>query len=82
MRSDGSGQQSRMTVLNQVGLNVYGAVARSQRLIDNVEALLGGASHSASGISEEVYLYHQKVITKEPQVSGRWEWHQDFGYWY
>ena len=30
----------------------------------------------------EVYLYHMKMMLKEPYVGGAWEWHQDYGYWY
>ena len=37
-----------------------------------MEQLLGG----------EVYLYHIKMMLKEPRVGGAWEWHQDYGYWY
>ncbi len=24
----------------------------------------------------------RKLMEKEPQVGGAWEWHQDYGYWY
>ena len=30
----------------------------------------------------EPYHSHTKVLLKEPQSGGAWEWHQDFGYWY
>jgi len=33
-------------------------------------------------LGEEVYHYHSKMMLKEPQVGGAWEWHQDYGYWY
>ena len=26
---------------------------------------------------DEVYLYHYKMMVKEPRVGGAWEWHQD-----
>jgi ectoine hydroxylase len=39
---------------------------------DSMEHLLG----------DEVYLYHYKMMEKEPRVGGAWEWHQDYGYWY
>ena len=26
--------------------------------------------------------YHTKVMIKEANVGGAWEWHQDYGYWY
>ena len=46
--------------------------ARSPRIVDRMEQALGG----------EVYLYHMKMMLKEPRVGGAWEWHQDYGYWY
>ena len=33
-------------------------------------------------MEDEVYLYHYKMMVKEPRVGGAWEWHQDYGYWY
>ncbi|MAE65804.1 MAG: phytanoyl-CoA dioxygenase family protein [Phycisphaeraceae bacterium] len=29
-----------------------------------------------------VYHFHHKMMLKEPNVGGAWEWHQDYGYWY
>jgi ectoine hydroxylase-related dioxygenase (phytanoyl-CoA dioxygenase family) len=51
---------------------VYGLAARSHRVVDTMEDLLGG----------EVYHYHSKLTAKEPHEGGAWEWHQDYGYWY
>ena len=82
MRDDSSGFSSRLSILNRIGVNVYGALARSARLLDNAETLLGGYSHSLKDAPEEAYHYHTKVIVKEPQKGGAWEWHQDYGYWY
>ena len=50
-------------------------------VIDSVEQILGGTSHGARG-AEEAYHYHTKVMIKEARVGGKWEWHQDYGYWY
>jgi ectoine hydroxylase-related dioxygenase (phytanoyl-CoA dioxygenase family) len=33
-------------------------------------------------MGDEVYLYHYKMMVKEPKIGGAWEWHQDYGYWY
>ncbi|CAH1802509.1 unnamed protein product, partial [Owenia fusiformis] len=30
----------------------------------------------------EVYHYHTKLMMKEPHTGGKWNWHQDYGYWY
>ena len=58
------------------------APTRVGRVVDNVEALMGGPSHGDSSEREEAYHYHSKVMIKEPSVGGAWEWHQDYGYWY
>tara|TARA_Y100000588_G_C14018056_1_gene822957 strand:+ start:77 stop:913 length:837 start_codon:yes stop_codon:yes gene_type:complete len=69
---DRSGKNSKITVWNHPGNNIWGMVSRSARIVDAMEALLGG----------EVYHYHSKLLFKEPEVGGAWEWHQDYGYWY
>ncbi|HZO91191.1 MAG TPA: phytanoyl-CoA dioxygenase family protein [Chthonomonadaceae bacterium] len=52
--------------------DIYNGFCHSRRIVDTMEALLG----------DEVYLYHYKMMVKEPKVGGAWEWHQDYGYWY
>jgi len=69
---DSAGRSTNLTLWNHPGDDVYGAVARSRRVVDSMEQLLGG----------EVYHYHSKLSAKEPKVGGAWEWHQDYGYWY
>lgn len=71
-RADGEGGTVRLSLWNHPGDNVYGMVARSSRLVDSMEELLGG----------EVYHYHSKMILKDPRTGGAWAWHQDYGYWY
>jgi hypothetical protein len=71
-RGDGEGGAIRLTVENEVHDDIYGAIVRSRRIVDCIEALLEG----------EVYHYHHKMILKEPYVGGAWAWHQDYGYWY
>lgn len=71
-RKDAAGKPIRLKLWNHPPDNIYGAFARCQRLVDSAEQVLGG----------EVYHYHTKMILKEPRVSGAWEWHQDYGYWY
>jgi len=80
-RLDSDGFVSKLSLWNICGVNIYGALARSARVVDSVEALLGGASHGGDE-NEEAYHYHTKVMIKEARVGGRWEWHQDYGYWY
>ncbi len=52
--------------------DVYNAICHGQRLVDAMEYIM----------EDEVYLYHYKMMVKEPRVGGAWEWHQDYGYWY
>ena len=71
-RRDAAGKATRMAIWNHPGDSVYGLAARSRRVVDTMEDLLGG----------EVYHYHSKLTAKEPLDGGAWEWHQDYGYWY
>jgi len=71
-RKDAQGKATKMATWNHPGDSVYGLAARSQRVVDTVEQMLGG----------EVYHYHSKLTAKEPREGGAWEWHQDYGYWY
>jgi hypothetical protein len=69
---DASGRSTNLSLWNHPGDDIYGMIARSQRMVDAVERLLG----------DEVYHYHSKLSAKQPRVGGAWEWHQDYGYWY
>ena len=71
-RFDSAGKATKMVTWNHPGDSVYGLAARSHRIVDTMEDLLGG----------EVYHYHSKLTAKEPFEGGAWEWHQDYGYWY
>jgi Phytanoyl-CoA dioxygenase (PhyH) len=70
--ADTGGSRIRLSGWNYAGDDTFGLVARLPRVVDRMEAFLGG----------EVYHYHSKMILKEPKVGGAWEWHQDYGYWY
>jgi hypothetical protein len=69
---DTSGRKSKLSLWNHPGDDLFSMVSRSRRIVDRMEAYLGG----------EVYHYHSKMMLKEPRVGGAWEWHQDYGYWY
>ncbi|MCZ8312990.1 MAG: phytanoyl-CoA dioxygenase family protein [Magnetospirillum sp.] len=71
-RKDADGKATKMALWNHPGDSVYGLAARSRRVVDTVEEMLGG----------EVYHYHSKLTAKDPYEGGAWEWHQDYGYWY
>jgi ectoine hydroxylase-related dioxygenase (phytanoyl-CoA dioxygenase family) len=69
---DSSGRRTNLSLWNHPGNDIYGMIARSERMVNSVEQLLG----------DEVYHYHSKLSAKQPKVGGAWEWHQDYGYWY
>lgn len=71
-RGDAEGGVTRLAIWNHPDDSVYGMAARSEKVVDTMEDLLGG----------EVYHYHSKLTAKEPYEGGAWEWHQDYGYWY
>ena len=72
-RADGEGGAIKVVVNNDLpGDTIYGALARSRRIVEPMRQLLG----------DEVYHYHHKMILKEARVGGAWAWHQDYGYWY
>ena len=72
VRPDSKGASTELALWNHPSDDVFGAVARSARIVDSMEKLLGG----------EVYHYHSKLTMKRPKVGGAWDWHQDYGYWY
>ena len=69
---DAEGGSTELALWNHPGDDVFGAVARCERLVDAMQRLLGG----------EVYHYHSKLTMKAPKTGGAWNWHQDYGYWY
>lgn len=71
-RKDATGRETKLALWNKAGEDLYSMFARHPRIVDRMEQVLGG----------EVYLYHMKMMLKEPRVGGAWEWHQDYGYWY
>ena len=71
-RADGEGGKVRLSLWNHPGDTIYGMFARSNKMVNKAEELLG----------DEVYHYHSKMILKDPKIGGAWAWHQDYGYWY
>ena len=63
---------SQLVIWNKALDNIWGSIARSQRVVDTIEALLG----------YEVYHYHSKLSIKHAGSAAEWCWHQDYGYWY
>lgn len=71
-RRDATGMETKLALWNEASDNLYSMFARSARVVERMEQILGG----------EVYHWHTKMMLKEPRVGGAWEWHQDYGYWY
>lgn len=71
-KGDGEGGTVRLSLWNHPGEGIYGAFARSERLVGAAEQIL----------QDEPYHYHSKMIMKDARVGGAWTWHQDYGYWY
>lgn len=70
--ADTSGGSTELALWNHPGEDVFGMIARCRRVAGGAERLLRG----------EAYHYHSKLTMKRPGGGGRWEWHQDYGYWY
>ena len=70
--NDNAGGSTELALWNHPSDDVFGAIARCERIAGGAERLMGG----------EVYHYHSKLTMKRPGGGGRWEWHQDYGYWY
>jgi ectoine hydroxylase-related dioxygenase (phytanoyl-CoA dioxygenase family) len=69
---DKDGGTAKIAIWQGAGDDLYGLVARSERVVNTMERLLAG----------EVYHWHSKMTIKVPHTGGAWEWHQDYGYWY
>lgn len=71
-RKDADGNVTKLALWYDLDDSICCLVARSERMVRGAELLLG------SGVGH----LHSKLMQKEPQVGGAWEWHQDYGYWY
>ncbi len=69
---DAAGRESKLWLTSDANEDIYNAFVRCPRLAVTMERLM----------DDEIYLYHYKMMVKEPRVGGAWEWHQDYGYWY
>jgi ectoine hydroxylase len=70
--SDSSGNAQDVIGWTAFTDDYLGVVPRMARLVDGAEALLGKPS----------YHWHSKLSMKAPHTAGRWDWHQDYPYWY
>lgn len=52
--------------------DILSVIVRLARVVEASEQLLG----------QPVYHWHSKLSMKRPGSLGRWDWHQDYAYWY
>ena len=69
---DSAGRESRLTLWYAPGDDAFGRLSCCVELTEMMAELLGGPAS----------FFHAKLMQKLPRSGGRWEWHQDYGYWY
>lgn len=69
---DADGRPTKLFVWSGLRDDIYSAYARHEALVRPWEQFLGGP----------VTYFHHKMMMKEPNTPGAWEWHQDYGYYY
>lgn len=72
VRIDAEGKKTKLAIWHRLDDDIWGAASTSPNLVNNVRILL----------HQEIAFFHGKVMLKEAQTGGAWEWHQDYGYWY
>ncbi len=72
--NDQSGKKTKLSLWFTPGNDVFGYLARSEKIINSIAQLLDSEA--------PVCHFHSKLMQKEPKIGGAWEWHQDYGYWY
>ena len=70
--ADAEGRAAKLFVWHELRDDIYSAYARHEALVKPWEQFLGGP----------VTYFHHKMIMKDPNSRGAWEWHQDYGYYY
>ena len=72
--NDESGKKTKLSLWFTPGDNIFGYLARSEKVVNSISQLLASDS--------PVCHFHSKLLQKKPRIGGAWEWHQDYGYWY
>ena len=70
--ADSDGHAQEVIGWTEYSDTYLGKVAFLDRMLDNAEALL----------KKPCYHWHSKLSMKRPSTLGKWDWHQDFPYWY
>jgi len=70
--ADSSGNAQDVIEWTTFSDDYLGVIPRLARLVEGAESLLG----------KPAYHWHSKLSMKAPHSAGRWDWHQDYPYWY
>jgi hypothetical protein len=70
--ADSSGNAQEVIEWTEFTDDYLGLLPRVARLIRGAQTLLG----------KPCYPWHSKLSMKAPRTVGRWDWHQDYPYWY
>jgi len=71
---DQSGKKTKLALWYNLGDDIYSKLTKWQKMVDTANLLLEGEGF--------ICHFQSKLMQKEPEVGGAWEWHQDYGYWY
>lgn len=72
IQEDVEGNKTKLAIWHKLESDIWGAVSTSPTLVNTARVLL----------DREVAFFHGKIMLKEAEIGGAWEWHQDYGYWY
>jgi ectoine hydroxylase len=70
--ADSAGNPQEVVSYTELSDDLVGVIPRVARIVEAAEDLIGGPA----------YHWHSKLSMKKPGSAGRWDWHQDYGYWY
>jgi hypothetical protein len=70
--ADSSGNAQNLVLWTKADDDYIGLLPGLARFVEGAETLLGAP----------VYHWHSKLVCKPPGAPGRFDWHQDYGYWY
>ena len=70
--ADSQGNPQEVVTWTELGSDYLGVLPRLARMVEA----------AAEAIGKPVYHWHSKLSMKKPGSAGRWDWHQDYGYWY
>jgi hypothetical protein len=70
--ADAAGNAQEVVSWTEMSDDLVGIIPRMARVVAAARALIG----------RPVYHWHSKLSMKAPGSAGRWDWHQDYAYWY